>query len=162
MSGLFVSFDLSASGLAGMRRKMDNVAANIANAETSRTPEGGPYRRKVTTFRTDPRKGAFASKLKKAHSDLRRTHKRHIAPTHASPLRKAEIPIVSVQTTEGQTVRFEYMPGHPDADADGFVAMPDIDILSEMVEMMVAARAYEANATALEAAKMMARKALEI
>lgn len=162
MAGLFASFDLSASGLAGMRRKMDNTAANIANAETSRTPKGGPYRRKVTTFRTNPKNGVFAKKLKRAHSDLRRTHSRHIAPSRTTSLRRTQIPMTSVLTTEGQTVRFEYMPGHPDADAEGFVAMPDIDILTEMVEMMVAARAYEANATALEAAKMMAKKALEI
>ena len=60
MAGLFAAFDVTASGLSGMRRKMDNTAANIANAETTRTPEGGPYRRRVTAFRAQPEKGAFA------------------------------------------------------------------------------------------------------
>ena len=103
-----------------------------------------------------------ADHLRKASTDLRRTHIRHIAPGPHSVNRPREIPAAAARVTRSDRVRFEYMPGHPDADADGFVALPDIDILSEMVEMMSAARAFEANATALEAAKQMARRALDI
>jgi flagellar basal-body rod protein FlgC len=162
MAGLFAAFDVTASGLSGMRRKMDATAANIANAETTRTPEGGPYRRQITAFRADPEKGAFANHLAKARIDLRRTHTRHL-PQKLQPMMKDEtIPATEVVTARAQSVRFEYMPGHPDADADGYVAMPDIDIITEMVEMMLAARTYEANATALEAAKQMAQRALDL
>jgi len=162
MAGLFAAFDLSASGLSGMRRKMDATAANIANAETTRTAEGGPYRRQVTAFRAQPEKGAFADHLAKARLDLRRTHSRHLPPKLQPLLNANTIPATEVVTARSQNVRFEYMPGHPDADADGYVALPDIDIITEMVEMMLAARTYEANATALEAAKQMAQRALDL
>jgi len=160
--GLFVSFDLSASGLSAMRRKMDATAANIANAETTRTPEGGPYRRQVTSFRANPAKGAFADQLSKARTSLRRTDSRHIQPKNTIRAGEKSIPTTETQVSRSEAVRFEYMPGHPDADADGFVALPDIDILTEMVEMMTSVRAYEANATALDAAKQMAQRALDI
>jgi flagellar basal-body rod protein FlgC len=162
MGGLLGTFQVSASGLAGMRRKMDATAANIANAETSRTPDGGPYRRQVTVSRAQNDPGSFAHKLARARLDLRRTHARHIAPKPTTPRTALSVPLTETTITRSTQVRHEYMPGHPDADADGFVAMPDIDILAEMVEMMLAARAYEANATALEAAKQMAQRALEL
>jgi flagellar basal-body rod protein FlgC len=160
--GLLVSFDLSGSGLSAMRRKMDATAANIANAETTRTPEGGPYRRQITRVEADPKRGAFADQLDRAQIGLRRTHPEHI-PLKARLLTGNKvIPEAAAQVERSDNVHFEYMPGHPDADAEGFVAMPDIDILSEMVEMMTAVREYEANATALEAAKQMAQRALDI
>jgi flagellar basal-body rod protein FlgC len=160
--GLFVAFDLSASGLSAQRRKMDATAANIANAETTKTPEGGPYQRQVTSFQANPKKGAFADQLSKARLDLTRTDPQHIPPGQTVVTGEKIIPEAEAATSRSESIRFEYMPGHPDADADGFVAMPDIDILTEMVEMMTSVRSYEANATALEAAKQMAQRALDI
>lgn len=162
MAGLLVSLDLSASGLTAMRRKMDATAANIANAETSRTPEGGPYKRQIVVQKENPKGGAFIDLLERSAVNLRRTNSRHLQPRLSILDAPKRIPLTEAVTQSQDAVRFEYMPGHPDADADGFVAMPDIDILSEMVELMLASRAYEANATALEAAKQMAQRALEL
>ncbi len=162
MPGLLVSFDLSASGLSAMRRKMDATAANIANAETTRTPAGGPYRRQVVVQKENPRQGAFIDLLERSTSDLRRTHPRHLQPRLSLTDNPRRVPTTETATQSTDAVRYEYMPGHPDADADGFVALPDIDILAEMVDLMIASRAYEANATALEAAKLMAQRALEL
>jgi flagellar basal-body rod protein FlgC len=162
MAGLLVSLDLSASGLTAMRRKMDATAANIANAETSRTPEGGPYRRQVVVQRESPRNGPFMDILERSAVNLRRTNPKHLQPRLTTLDNPKRIPMTETVTETDGNVRYEYMPGHPDADADGFVAMPDIDILSEMVELMMASRAFEANATALEAAKQMAQRALEL
>jgi flagellar basal-body rod protein FlgC len=93
---------------------------------------------------------------------LRRTNPKHLQPRLTTLDNPKRIPMTETVTETDGNVRYEYMPGHPDADADGFVAMPDIDILSEMVELMMASRAFEANATALEAAKQMAQRALEL
>jgi flagellar basal-body rod protein FlgC len=162
MPGLLVAFDLSASGLSAMRRKMDATAANIANAETTRTPAGGPYRRQIVVQRENPKQGAFVDLLERSSIDLRRTHAQHLQPRLSLTDNPRRIPTTDTVAETSGAVRYEYMPGHPDADVDGFVALPDIDILAEMVELMLASRAYEANATALEAAKQMAQRALEL
>lgn len=162
MPGLLVAFDLSASGLTAMRRKMDATAANIANAETTRTAAGGPYRRQIVVQKENPRQGAFVDHLDRSVIDLRRTNSRHLQQKLTLLDDPRRVPTTDTVTETSDAVRYEYMPGHPDADADGFVALPDIDILAEMVDLMISSRAFEANATALEAAKSMAQRALEL
>lgn len=126
------SIDVSASGLAAQRRRLDVVANNIANAETTRTPQGGPYRRQQVVFSAEQA--------------------------------GVEGQGVSVtQVIEDQRPpRIIYRPGHPDADEKGFVAMPNVNVMEEMVDMVSATRSYEANVAAVDAAKAMVRKALEI
>jgi flagellar basal-body rod protein FlgC len=124
------SFDVSASGLSAQRRRLDLVAENIANAETTRTASGGPYRRKMPVFSVD--------------------------------LESAGGVEVTGVIEDSRPPKMEYRPGHPDANANGYVAMPNVNIMEEMVDMVSATRSYEANVTALESAKSMVRKALEL
>jgi len=131
--GDFSAIDISASGLSAQRRRLDIVAENIANAETTRTERGGPYRRKEVVFE-------------------------ELASTE---LGKQGVTVREV-TEDSQPARMAYRPGHPDADANGYVAMPNVNMVEEMVDMISATRSYEANAAALNATKAMARKALEL
>lgn len=131
--GLISTLRVSASGLSAERLRMDLIADNLANANTTRTPDGQPYRRKVAVF--EP-----------------------IAPTARMPggVRVAQI----VQDTTPP--RLVYEPGHPDADPNGYVAYPNVDIVHEMVDMITATRAYEANIQAFNAAKTMFMRTLDI
>ena len=132
--------EVAASGLSAERSRMNVVAGNLANARTTRTAEGGPYRR------LDP---VFEAKA--------------IAPRSFDPvLRKVEtveLAAVRPDTTPGALV---YEPGHPDANADGYVEYPNVNVVTEMVNMMTASRAYEAGVTSIESLKAMARAALRI
>lgn len=137
MVGRFSSLQISASGLSAQRQRMDAVSNNIANASTTRTPEGGPYRRQEVVF---------AVRTEEPNLGVRRTA-------------GVESPQIVEDATPPRTV---YQPGHPDADANGYVQMPNVNIVEEMVDMISATRSYEANVTALNAAKAMTMKALEI
>jgi flagellar basal-body rod protein FlgC len=119
---------VSAEGMATQQRFLEVIAANIANAETTRTPAGGPYERQVATLTTDPATGQ---------------------------------PTLRV-TTDAQPGRQLYQPGHPDADVNGFVTYPNVDINAELVDLMIVRRVHEANASVFQAAKSMLRRALEI
>lgn len=131
--GDFSAIDVSASGLSAQRRRLDSIAENIANAETTRTESGGPYRRRQVVFE------------ELATRELGRQGVR-----------------VSAVQEDPRPPHLVYRPGHPDADANGYVAMPNVNLVEEMVDMISATRSYEANATALNATKAMARKALEL
>ncbi len=161
LSGLFASMGISASGLAAQRRRMNNIAENIANIHTTRTPEGGPYRRKITQFH----------EIQKQAS-LFRTHENKLAldSTSSGQLSNDNDSVIlgGFSGVEIETVRSRalpqrvYEPDHPDANEQGFVLMPKIDVVMEMVDMISASRAYEANVTAIQSAKDIALKALEI
>ena len=140
---LFGAIDASASGLTAERLRLDVISNNIANANTTRTVEGGPYRRQMVVF--EPREGtaSFAQVLSQ-----------QIDTGNG-------VRVVGI-TKDTSPTRRVYDPNHPDADANGYVEMPNINIVSEMVDMMTATRAYEANVTAVNAAKTMALKALDI
>lgn len=139
------SIDISGSGLTAQRLMMDVISSNIANVNTTRTSEGGPYRRQAPVFAagkpkfTIPGMGGDGS-------------------IEASGQGVKVIGVVKDQTPP----RLVYNPQHPDANQQGYVAMPDINIVTEMVDMIAASRAYEANVTAINSAKSMAMKALEI
>ena len=164
MSNLFSSLKISGSGLSVFRRKMNVAAENLANAETTKTAAGGPYQKKTLQISAKPTSEPFAKELKAARVELNQTDNRHLSENAVS-LNKVEN--IAQATSEEYVDRNEqsrmiYDPSHPDADADGFVAMPNVDPLIEMVEMMTASRAYEANLSALQTIKTMTNKALEI
>ncbi len=132
--GNFSSIDISASGLIAQRIRLDAIANNIANANTTRTVEGGPYRRQEVVFRV---------------------HREEDAPASRG------VEVESVVESE-EPPKMVYDPSHPDAGPDGRVALPNVNIVEEMTDMISATRAYEANVTAINAARSMAAKALEI
>lgn len=136
---LLTTFEIAASGLSAQRTRMQTVATNMANARTTRTDAGGPYRRRAPVFEAravNPFDEVFGEAL-------------------------ATVEVSEVWESESPGVR-HHMPDHPDADADGYVTMPDINIMHEMVDLMTTGRSYEANANALEATRDMALRALEI
>jgi len=126
--GNISSLKISASALAAQRTRLDVIARNIANAEVTRTPSGGPYVRQQVVFQALPEGGVAVAEVRPDPTPPRRV----------------------------------YDPGHPDADPEGYVALPNVNTVEEMVDLMVATRAYEANVTAMQAAKGMIRKALEL
>ena len=134
------SFKVCASGFAAQRAKMDVIITNLANVSTTRTPEGGPYKRKVIVFSSEPVKENFDDVL-------------------GETLQQVKVEGI-VRDSKG--VKMVFDPGHPDADEKGFVAMPDINSIVEMSDMIIANRAYEACVTAFDATKNMALKTLDI
>lgn len=132
--GLWSAIQTSASALTAERLRMDLIANNIANVNTTRTPEGGPFRRQLALFAS-----------RKGHD----------------PKVGQGVRVVGI-TESNEPPRLVYDPGHPDANAEGYVAMPNVNIVTEMVDLITASRAYEANVMAINAAKEMAAKALEI
>lgn len=154
---------ISASGLSAMRARMEAITENIANAETTRTPEGGPYRRKVVTL--EPQRGdrpvEFGTHLE--NQVLSIADSRHFP--NGLPLsdreRNGGVRVAGVEEdqTEGPLV---YDPGHPDADVNGYVRMPNVDVTMELADLMITRRVYEANATAFEAGKNILRRSLEL
>ncbi len=164
MSGLINSIDVSASGLTIQRRKMDAVAQNIANVETTKTEDGGPYRRKRIMVEEAKENVPFKTLLNQANTKLARTNPAHM--TGSTRGMKSDVEISKVDAEEVQAPADDYKliydPDHPDADADGFVKMPDIELINEMVDMMTSSRAYKANTTAILAAKEMAKNAMDI
>lgn len=141
---IFSSLHISGSGMTAERLRMDVVADNLANVNTTRTPGGGPFKRHHVIF--ESRQSTFGAALGRAMdggTGLDGVHVVGIEEDNAPPRRV-------------------YEPGHPDAKPDGYVDMPNISTVTEMVDMMTATRAYEANVAAVQAAKQMAMKALEI
>ncbi|ABR48879.1 flagellar basal-body rod protein FlgC [Alkaliphilus metalliredigens QYMF] len=142
----FNAINTSASGLTAERFRMDTISKNIANANTTRTPNGSPYKRQVVLFQSKEDAKGFSSQLER------------IMNNNEKP---GGVEVVGVKN-DSSPYRQVYDPGHPDANEEGYVLMPNVDIVVEMANMISATRAYEANTTALNATKSMAMKALEI
>ncbi len=147
---IFSSMETSASGLTAQRLRLDVIASNLANAESTRTESGGPYRRKITLFspRTQDRFPFRTILLSKI-------------PGAQVPSYPLGVQVTGVVEDESP-LRRVYVPGHPDADADGYVTYPNVNVVTEMMDMMAATRSYEANVTAMEAAKAMIQRALDM
>lgn len=145
--GLFNSFNISASALSAQRLRMDIIAQNIANVNTTRTEEGTPYRRKTVVFQEKEAEVPFSQYLSESS---------RLQHAIGSGVRVTNI------VEDPTPFREVYDPSHPDADENGIVQMPNVEVVTEMVNMISASRAYEANVTALNASKSMATKALEI
>lgn len=140
----FSSMRVSATGLDAQMKRMNTISSNIANAETTETPEGGPYRRKDPVFAAQTDRESFGEILN------------HEMDNHVQGVQVTEV------TEDTRPPRLVYNPSHPHANADGYVEMPNVNMTEEMANMISAQRAYEANVTAMGAAKSMAEKALEI
>jgi flagellar basal-body rod protein FlgC len=138
---LFGGLEISASGLTAERLRMDVTAENLANAQTTRGANGQPYRRKEVVLQEAP--SSFGATLSKAMGSQ--------GGVHVAGIVEDQTPLKRV-----------YDPGHPDADAQGYVAMPNVDTVTEMVDLISASRAYEANVTAMQAAKQMFSRTLEL
>jgi flagellar basal-body rod protein FlgC len=141
MLGVFSAIDISASGLSAERTRMNTIASNLANAQTTRTAAGGPYKR------VDPVFEAIA--LDKMHA---------LSPSERSVSQVQVTQIVQDQRP-GHMV---YSPGHPDANKDGYLEYPNVNVVEEMVNMISASRAYEAGISSVEATQKMASSALDL
>jgi len=165
--GIFTSFRVSAMGLRAQRVRLDVAAENLANLETTRTAAGGPYRPKtavMTMGRGTPQRLGALPRGTISFGELLATRERHLAEGAASPaLSPPPGPQLTVRVSErGEPFVSEYRPDHPDADEDGMLLRPNVDPIQEMMTLIKATRAYEANATALDAAKEMLNRALDI
>lgn len=140
----FDSLHTSSTGLSAQRLRMNLISGNLANVNTTRTKQGGPFQRKEAVFAAESEDKSFKSMLDRQ--------------------RNPQLPGVKVMGVYSDTSQpiLKFDPQHPDANAEGYVAMPNINLMEEMVNMISATRSYEANVSAIKAAKEMALKALEI
>ncbi len=164
MSGLLNAIDVSSRGLSIQRSKMNVVAENIANAETTKTEKGGPYRRQQIAVSEEKVNTSFNSQLKQAGLKMSKTSSGHMGSRVHTVKGNAKMSDVNMKVVEdgSETFKLVHDPSHPDADAEGYVKYPDIEVVTEMVDMMSASRAYEANTVAISTAKKMAEQALDI
>jgi flagellar basal-body rod protein FlgC len=140
--GITSTFAITASGLAAHRLRMDVIAANLANAQSTATPGGGPYRRQDVVLESVPT-GGFEGLLAADEPPGTAVRVQRVVEDQRPPRRS-------------------YDPGHPHADKDGYVALPNVNVVTEMVDLMAATRAYEANVAAVNATKRVLQAALEI
>ena len=164
MAGILNAIQLSSKGLSVQRAKMNVVAKNIANAETTETDEGGPYRRQRVLVKENQVESKFDTHLKQAGLRLNQTSKNHLPSRVKTESSFTKLSDVDMKITEDKQSDYKlvYDPSHPEANEDGYVKFPDIEIVNEMVDMMAASRAYEANTVAISTAKKMAEQALDI
>jgi flagellar basal-body rod protein FlgC len=139
---LFSAISVSASGMAAQRTRAELLVENLANAETTRTPQGGPYRRKDVIFTSAPVETPFAS-----------VFRTELAPSGVA---------VQEILVDGRDPERRYQPGHPDADPDGYVGYPRINPAEDMVDLMGASRGYQANVAAISAVKDMIQRSLDL
>ena len=136
---IFRVIELSAAGMSAQKSRMNVVAGNLANIGTTRTPDGGPFRRRNVIFRSVPIQEGF--------------------PLHSPGIQTVEVAGIKESNRKFRTV---YDPGHPDANDIGYVSFPDINVMEETVDMLSAVRSYEANMTAFNASKAMIRRLLTL
>ncbi|CAA9497631.1 MAG: Flagellar basal-body rod protein FlgC [uncultured Solirubrobacteraceae bacterium] len=146
---MFGGLEISASGLTAERLRMDVAAENLANAQTTRGTDGGPYRRKSVVLEQAAGSGAFGAQLRTAMG------------ARAGGGAPGGVQVAGI-VEDPSPARQIYDPGHPDANAQGYVAMPNVDTVAEMVDLITASRGYEANVTAMQASKQMFTKTLEL
>ncbi|MGM0418265.1 MAG: flagellar basal body rod protein FlgC [Thermodesulfobacteriota bacterium] len=165
MSDLLSSFKISSTALSAHRMKMNIVSQNIANAETTRTPEGGPYRRQMAVFRSndvDNIKDGLQKYREEGGEDNQENFSSFESMFNKEKSKYKGVEVSEV-TKSQEDFRLVHNPSHPDADpVTGYVAMPNVDTLTEVADMVVAKRSYEASVTAMKNTKEMIMKALEI
>ena len=140
------SLGVSVSGMTAQRQRVNTISENIANVNTTRTPQGGPYRRRQVIFAAVSNDRTFDEELRAQNRSL----------DTATQVKVVGI----VQDNRSPIMRFE--PGHPDANEEGYVAMPNVNMMEEMVNLMEASRSYEANVAAFNASKSMWQAALDL
>lgn len=141
------SLRISASGLSAERLRMDVISSNVANANTTRSPQGGPYRRQVALLASESPESQFKNALSRLRSE------------DSSVTQGVRIAGIKEDSSPNKRV---YDPKHPDANDDGFVEYPNVDVMKEMVELITASRAYDANITVMNNTKNMLFRTLEI
>jgi flagellar basal-body rod protein FlgC len=141
---LIKTIDLAAGGMTAQRTRLNVISMNLANANTTRTDDGGAYRRKTVIFEAVPEETSFSGQLAQTMDDQ----------IHG-------VKVTEIVPVQGEFKRI-FDPSHPDADQEGYVFLPNVDLVQEMVHMLNANRSYEANAAVIRAAKDMALKALDI
>jgi flagellar basal-body rod protein FlgC len=139
---IFNLLSVSASAMAAQRARAETIVENLANAETTRTPEGGPYRRKTVVLQAEAQGSAFARELAGVNGP--------------QGVRVAEV------VEDGREPELRFLPGHPDADANGYVAFPSGSVAEDMVELMNASRSHQANVAAMAAVKDMIQKSIDL
>jgi flagellar basal-body rod protein FlgC len=139
---LFSVLSISASGMSAQRTRAELLVENLANSETTRTPEGGPYRRKDAVFESAAVTSPFAS-------------------VFDAEMQTGGVAVSDI-VTDTRAPERRYLPGHPDADADGYVAFPRVNPAEDMVDLMGASRGYEANVAAIGAIKDMIERSLDL
>ena len=144
MSSLFSSIDISASGMSAERQRAEVLVQNLANADTTRTADGGPYRRKDVVFQSSEVGSSFSTML-------------------GSQMEEGGtgVEVAQVVTDNGEP-DMRYMPGHPDANKDGFVAFPKVNPAEDMVDLLGASRSYQANVAAVSAIKDMIQRSIDL
>jgi flagellar basal-body rod protein FlgC len=140
---LLSALSISASGMSAQRQRTELLVENLANSDTTRTPEGGPYRRKDAVFVSDPSATQFSSLFESEMEG-------------GSGVRVAQI------VTDTRDPDKRYLPGHPDADKDGYVAYPKMNPAEDMVDLLGASRGYQANVSAVSAVKDMIQRSLDL
>ncbi|HEX4274582.1 MAG TPA: flagellar basal body rod protein FlgC [Bryobacteraceae bacterium] len=145
---LFSAISISASGMEAQRSRAEIITENLANADTTRTPEGGPYKRKDAVFTTAPVPVSFSDALS--------------AASGLGSAGQSDGVAVSDITIDDREPERRYLPGHPDADAQGYVAFPRVDPAEEMVDLMSASRSYQANVAAISAVKDMIARSIDL
>jgi len=139
---LFSAMQVSASGMSAERARAELLVENMANAETTRTPEGGPYRRKDAVFSSSPVGSPFASAFQ-------------------SSIDETGVAVSDIVTDQSEPER-RYLPGHPDADANGYVSFPKVNPAEDMVDLIDASRSYQANVSAISAVKDMIQRSIDL
>jgi len=165
VGGIFSGLSISASGMRAQRIRQTTISSNLANAETTRTAEGGPYRRQYVLF--EAQSNRRDTRILNQDIALRGTETQgnHL-PIPPSNFPRDErffgrgVEVAEIRS-DSRPARLEYDPGHPDADENGYVAKPNINVIEEMTDMIAATRAYEANVTAFNAIKGMLMQALQ-
>ena len=140
------AFTISASGLHAQQKRLQTISSNLANVESTRTPEGGPYRRRDVVFTAVPAGDSFNKLLQSSSGGIRPYHSVEVSQT----------------VLDSRPFKSVYQPEHPDAGPEGFVLYPNVNVMEEMVNMISALRAYEANVTAMSATKSMGMKLMEL
>ncbi|MBQ5425573.1 MAG: flagellar basal body rod protein FlgC [Pseudobutyrivibrio sp.] len=147
--GLFQPFDIAATGMTAQRFRMDVIAENIANVSTTRTENGGPYRRKIVTFQEKQLKAGVPSF-------------KHILKDSTAAYMGNGVKVSKVSEDTETDFIMAYDPSHPDADENGYVRYPNVNTVTEMTNLIDASRSYEANVTAFQAIKSMATTGIQV
>lgn len=148
---IFSGMNISATALTAQRTRMDVIAKNIANAQTTRTKNGQPYKRQVTVFKEVDGKDDFPSYLYGGRTQKSKDKRKQ----------KGGVEVVGI-VEDNSPFKLKYEPGHPDADENGYVKMSNVEMINEMVDMISSQRSYEANVTAINTSKAILQRALEI
>ena len=156
----FSAFKISSKGMSIQKKQMDIITENIANTSTTRTEEGGAYKRKYISVEFE--KNQLSNNMG-INSGFRANNPSHFTSRQLGQTNDIQdLNFTATENTDETEGELVYMPDHPDADEDGYVQMPNVNIVTEMVDMITASRSFEANLTAFNAAKQIAKDSLEI